>query len=209
MNENLNKTVENNPFIVDYARKREELLKWMGWDRYDEYEYLLNFLTDPSKLFKEDEQWLAEAVKAAEWNNDDFRRGLIHVAAELESSLAYYITIFACNPDDNVDLNEETNTIIGCLETVADYTAEIRLLVSLIYVEHDIDESWRKLLGIIDADEFAEEHPELDCSVEDNSREYSEDLVIALGIRDMIMSYLKDLYEKRSDKYLMDLSEDN
>ena len=195
MNENLNKTTENMIPAIDYARKREELLKWTGWDRYDEYVYLLNFLTDPGKNFKEDEQWLAEAVKDAEWNNDDFRRELIHLAAELEASLAYYITIFTCNPDDYTDLTEETEEIVSCLEKVADYTAEIRLLVGLICVEHDIDQSWDKIQKII-------QNPKLDEDEQEGSIKASENIVISLGIRDVIMDCLDELYEKRTDNYL-------
>lgn len=143
----------------NYESGRKEVFKkiqtrriWNDW-QYD-YLNLVLFLRNPKKYCDQHDanggRQLYGRVKAAEWNDDEYRHTLMHIVASFESKIAYYATIKPCVPDAD-DLPERLmNEIYFIVECMVNYASELESLVRLENIERVLDDHWDKLMMIWD-----------------------------------------------------------
>jgi len=102
----------------EYEKERDIIFGLMSDKEIEAYDTLDNFINSPKIDYPEDFDSIDARIDQAEWNTEEYRAELVHVLAEFEATVAYYITIKTHMPERSTDIAEELDGIQRCLDKI-------------------------------------------------------------------------------------------
>jgi hypothetical protein len=153
----------------EYEKGRDVIFDQMTELELDAYDLLDNFVnTEPAGLPECDDS-IEARIEHAEWNTEEFRAEIVHVLAEFESAVAYYVTVKSIMPERTFDVNEELEGIQECIDEIVRYAKEVEILERLEAVQLKMD------VASVELDDAYEEREALEAQLEELYQTYADD----------------------------------
>lgn len=140
---------EGDSEMNEYEREREKIFSLMSVDELESYDEIDNFINSGPIVLPENPDSLESQLEHAEWNNEEYRMRLTRLLADLEASVAYYITLK--NSTQRIDsASKELEKIQSCLDKIKLYGWELGLLRRITEAEFNMNQASVRLNEAID-----------------------------------------------------------
>lgn len=147
----------------EYIRERQVVFDMMTDDELAAYDRVESYLLSSKKVLPEDDRSIFSRVEHADWNNDDLQGEAVHSIAELEASIAYYITVKTSGiyDDDEAVVDMLLADIQEQIKEVKKIAREIELLVRLEIAKFTVDTAEESLNELTEQLKAATEEKEI------------------------------------------------